>query len=56
MVSQIPGGEASVMIVKHILECGLRIDAPMRPGYLPHTVQKAADAHIGSELKLTYWW
>jgi hypothetical protein len=56
MVSQVPGGEAGVMIVRHILECGLRIDTPMRPGYLPHTVQEAADAHIRSELKLACWW
>jgi hypothetical protein len=56
MVSQVPGGEAGVMIVKHIPERGLRINAPMRPGYLPHTVQKAANAHIRSELKLACWW
>jgi hypothetical protein len=56
MVSQIPGSEAGVMIVKHILECGLRIDAPMRPRDLPHAVQEAADAQIRSELKLACWW
>jgi hypothetical protein len=56
MVSQVPGGEAGVMIIQHILECGLRIDAPMRPGYLPHTVQEAADAQVRSKLKLADWW
>ena len=52
MVSQVPGGEAGLMIVQHILECGLRINAPVRPGHLPHTIQEAADAQIRSQLKL----
>jgi hypothetical protein len=56
MVSQVPGSEAGVMIVKHILERGLRMNAPMRPRYLPHTVQEAANAHIRGELKLACWW
>jgi hypothetical protein len=56
MVSQIPGGKAGVMIVKHILERRLRIYAPMRPRYLPHTIQEAANAHIGGELQLACWW
>ena len=56
MVSQVPGGEAGIIIVKHILEGGVRIDAPMRPRDLPHTVEEAADAHVRRELQLACWW
>jgi hypothetical protein len=52
MVSQVPGAEAGIMIVQHILERGLRINASVRPRHLPHTIQEAADAQVRGQLKL----
>ncbi len=50
MVGQVPGGEARIEIVKHVLERSLRIDTPVGARDLPHPIQDPTDAHIRSEL------